>query len=119
LLPPGEGDVIKLKYVMYELLTNAIKYTREGGILLTSEANGETVVIQVRDTGRGISAENIPTLFESFEKTNIMNTTQSGMGLGLYVVKKIIDLHHGTITVESTEGKGTVVTVTFPASKLV
>ena len=73
MLPPGEGDVIKLKYVMYELLTNAIKYTREGGILLTSEANGETVVIQVRDTGRGISAENIPTLFESFEKTNIMN----------------------------------------------
>ncbi len=115
LLPSIQGDGIKLKYMLYELLTNALKYTpRDGSIVVTSEKVNNTVVIQIQDTGKGIAPEYIPKLFQSFEKANIMQTTQSGMGLGLYVVKEIVDLHKGTINIVSSEGKGTTVTISLP-----
>lgn len=119
-LPPLEADAIKIQYIMYELITNALKYTDKGGsITITSELQNNNIVIKVTDTGHGIPAEKIPVLFQGqgFDKPDPMHTTQSGMGLGLYLVDRIIKLHKGQIGVESTVGKGTTITLTLPIIK--
>ena len=115
LLPEIVGDKVKLKYVIWELVTNALKYTeKEGKITVSSVVKDSAIDIKIADTGRGIPKELLPTLFEGFKKIDIMHTTQSGMGLGLYIVKKIIELHEGSINVESKEGEGTTFTLTLP-----
>jgi signal transduction histidine kinase len=115
LLPPLEADPVKLQYCLYELLTNALKYTaKNGSVVITSTTQKNTVMIHIADTGKGIPPERLPTLFDGFEKVDVMHTSQAGMGLGLHIVKKIIDLHRGTIAITSTEGSGTEVTITLP-----
>ena len=118
------ADRRHLKQVLLNLLSNAIKYNREGGtISLKSEifpANKAGVVsvrIAITDTGSGILFSDIPKLFTPFERIGAEKTTTEGTGLGLAVVKKLINAMNGTIGVESVPGVGSTFWIKLPQSK--
>jgi two-component system OmpR family sensor kinase len=114
------GDESRIKQVLVNLLDNAIKYSREGGQVVTSvKAEGNAAVLMVRDDGVGIPEEALPHVFERFyraEKARPRGT--AGAGLGLSIVQAICRAHGGTISVTSTEGKGTTVQVRLPGADL-
>lgn len=104
------ADLEKINQVVYNLLENAIKFTEEGTILVSSEINGDDAVISVKDTGRGIESEIIPRLFTKFA-----TKSEKGTGLGLYISKSIIEAHGGRIWAENnSDGKGATFTFTLP-----
>lgn len=110
-------DVEKTERILFNLLSNAFKFTPENGsIRVALESDGENAVIRVSDTGTGIPAEDINNIFERFFKTDKINPNGSGIGLALS--KVFIDMHGGSITVESTEGTGTTFTVKFPLRQI-
>lgn len=115
--PVVTADPEKLKEVLVNLISNAIKYTPRGGIIVTvSVDEDETVgLIKVKDTGVGISAEAQARLFSKFYRVDRDQTHQvPGTGLGLWITKQLVELMHGQTFLESIEGTGTVVTVHLP-----
>ena len=113
------GDKIHVKEIVNNLLTNAIKYTEQGEIELNvrciNQNNICSLIISVRDTGRGIKAENINKLFTKFERLDVeRNTTTEGTGLGLAITKALVDMMGGKINVQSTFGKGSLFVVQIP-----
>ena len=115
------GDKGKVKEIVNNLLTNAIKYTNEGEINLSIRCVNDTnkhiskIIISCRDTGRGIKSENINKLFTKFERLDIeRNTTTEGTGLGLAITKALVDMMGGSINVESQFGKGSLFIVQIP-----
>ena len=114
LLPSLNADANKLKYVLWELLNNALKYTSAGGsVTIEARRKDNAVEVSVADTGAGIHPEKLNSLFDGFAKIDVLHTSQSGMGLGLYLVKKIVELHQGAVDISSAIGKGTKVTITL------
>jgi len=114
LLPTINADTTKLKYIFWELLTNALKYTDAGGSVTISAAQKDGLVeVKIADTGCGIPKERLENIFTGFAKPDIIHTHQAGMGLGLHIVKKIIDLHKGQVQIDSKESSGTTVTITL------
>ncbi len=112
-LPPFVGDGPKLERVVSNLLSNALKFTPEGGrITVSGAADGEWVVISVADTGPGIAPELQATMFEPYRQGGKHRSL--GVGLGLAIVKRIVTAHRGRISVESVEGQGTTFTVRLP-----
>ena len=109
-----EGDERKVKQILFNLLSNAVKFTPGGGkvTLATSTADGQ-VEISVRDTGVGISIEDQEKIFEEFYQVGA-SRTQEGTGLGLALTRRLVELHHGELTVESEPGVGSTFTVTLP-----
>ena len=114
-IPSIKADRDKIKQVVINLLSNAIKYNRPGGeiYLSTYLENGE-IVIAVQDTGLGIPEESLPHLFEKFYRVPGEGQSIQGTGLGLSICKRIIDVHHGRIEVESQENRGTVFRIYLP-----
>ena len=116
-LRPITGDADRLQQVIWNLLSNAIKFTPEGGRveLLLEQAYDHARVI-VRDTGKGIAPEFLPFVFEQFRQADSSSTRrQGGLGLGLTLVKHLVEAHGGGIQIESEgEGHGTTVTVELP-----
>lgn len=116
----GDGDIDAnsdlFRRVISNLLSNAIKYTLQNGhVYFTIESLESSLRINIRDTGVGIASEHIPRLFERFFRVDAARSNiQSGVGLGLPIVKSIVDIHHGSINVTSQEGIGTCVTLLFP-----
>ncbi|HEX4104226.1 MAG TPA: ATP-binding protein [Candidatus Paceibacterota bacterium] len=111
---PLTADKEKVRAVILNLLSNALKHTPRGGkIALSAEANRGRVLIAVADTGSGIAQEDLPLIFERFYR--IEGDPSPGTGLGLDIVKKIIEAHGGVITVESEIGKGSRFTISLPA----
>ncbi len=113
------GDKTHIKEIVNNLLTNAIKYTDQGEILLDAKCinkdNTSTLIISVRDTGRGIKAENINKLFTKFERLDAeRNSTTEGTGLGLAITKALVDMMGGKINVQSQFGKGSIFMVQIP-----
>src|SRR5579862_8340981 len=114
---PILGDSGRLQQVVWNLLSNAIKFTpKDGTVQLLLERVGSHVEISVADTGIGIKPEFIPHLFERFRQGDASTTRRyGGLGLGLSIVKSLVELHGGTIAVRSAgEGLGTTVTVQLP-----
>ena len=112
------GDSVRVKQIILNLLTNAAKYTDEGKIKFTVNSvkkdNIIRLIISVEDTGKGIKEENIDKLFTKFERLDEEgNTTIEGTGLGLAITKKLVDLMHGNIVVQSKFGKGSKFTVSI------
>lgn len=119
---PGEDyrmavDVEKMERIYFNLLSNAFKFTPENGTVtvrlsaLPVQGDGRRVRLQVTDTGSGISVEHIRHIFERFYQ---MDVHHAGSGIGLALVKAFVELHGGTIAVDSTEGKGTAFTIDLP-----
>jgi PAS domain S-box-containing protein len=113
-----QADRIRLAQVFSNLLNNAAKYTEKAGhIWLTAERQGDEVVISVRDTGIGISPEHMEQIFKMFSQmAPALERSQGGLGIGLSVVKGLVELHGGTIEARSGgPGKGSEFTVHLPA----
>ncbi|HSA34289.1 MAG TPA: ATP-binding protein [bacterium] len=109
-------DRVELEIVINNLLTNAIKYNKEGGaVTLTGQRIGHALKLQCRDTGIGMTAEETEKLFKEFTRIRNENTKNIlGNGLGLSIVKKIVALYDGEVSVESRQGEGSVFTVILP-----
>ena len=117
-VPQVFGDPIRLRQMLMNLVSNAIKYTPDGGVVGVSlfEEGGEAVLV-VSDTGIGIPAEDQPHIFDKFYRVDKNKTDFQGLGLGLSIVRSIVDLHNGRVWVESQPGQGTTFTVVLPAAK--
>lgn len=118
---PLEADPDKIEQILINLLSNAIKYSPDGGAVTVSLRDGASKVeVEVRDSGVGMSVDQAARVFDKFYRiqdssvgTAHQNTTQ-GSGIGLYLTRALVNAHGGTIRVESTEGKGSVFSVTLP-----
>ena len=115
------GDEVRVRQIITNLLTNAVKYTNDGSVrLIVNREGGEdtgslTLCIAVKDTGIGIREEDRVRLFSKFERMDLShNSTVEGTGLGLAITKSLLDLMGGTIQVESTYGKGSTFTMRIP-----
>jgi len=118
-LPKLSVDPLRIKQVLYNLLSNGIKFTPRGGkVRLVARADGHArIEIAISDTGIGIRAEDLPKLFKEFARLEPgpgVDVRPEGTGLGLALTKRLVELHQGDITIQSTHGKGTTVTVTLP-----
>jgi signal transduction histidine kinase len=114
-LPPWEADRDKLKQVLLNLISNAIKYNRPGGsVVVTALAQENTTCISVKDAGIGIPEEDIPHLFEKFYRVHETEGRVSGTGLGLSICKEIVQGHGGRMEVKSTLGEGSTFSVFLP-----
>ena len=115
------GDRERLTQAIGNLISNAIKYTEKGGINVSAIYNRESseIVISVADSGMGIPPGELDAIFEMFYRVENPGTrSKGGTGVGLYIVKRIIERHDGKVTVESTPGKGSQFKVFLPGSKL-
>jgi two-component system phosphate regulon sensor histidine kinase PhoR len=111
------GDPVALRRVFMNLVENAVKYNREGGLVKLSlgRVNG-AVQVSISDTGIGIPPEHVPKLFQRFFRVDKARSRDSGgAGLGLAICKSFIASHEGKINVASTPGEGTTFTVELPA----
>jgi signal transduction histidine kinase len=115
-LPPVKADEEKLHWILLQLMDNAIKFTRAGGrVTLTAEANGQHVTLGVQDTGIGIPASRLEDIFEPFRQLDGSSTRHyGGTGLGLALVRRILEAHGTEMTVESTEGAGSTFSFRLP-----
>ena len=115
------GDASRIQQVIWNVLSNAVKFTPPGGTIRIEvrQSFDDRVQISIRDTGQGIPRQLLPFVFERFRQGDSSSTrSHSGLGLGLAIVKNIVELHGGSVTAESEgEGKGSVFTVSFPQSR--
>jgi len=105
-------DAEKLEKIVRNLLSNSIKFTREGGIKIDYGRQGETFFVEIKDTGKGISEDHLPFIFNRFYRAEKSETT--GLGLGLAIVKELVDALNGRIEVQSKVEEGTVFRVYLP-----
>jgi PAS domain S-box-containing protein len=114
-VPPIFTDPVKLKVVLKNLLSNAMKFTESGGVTIAVTPRQESVEISVTDTGVGVKPEALHIIFEPFRQAESpMTRRHGGVGLGLYVVRRMLELLEGSIAVESAPGKGSTFRVTLP-----
>jgi adenylate cyclase len=111
--PPVYLDMEKFDKVVYNLLSNAMKFTpQNGNITVRLQYSGSDCILQIEDTGIGIAKEQIPHLFERFRQAEgSENRSYEGTGLGLALVKELVELHAGKVTVDSVYGSGTAFTI--------
>ena len=108
-------DLEKIERVFFNLLSNAFKYTPDNGtITMSYECDGDTLIFRVADTGEGISERDLGNIFDRFFQVDRIHP--KGSGIGLYLAKAFVELHGGTISVESTLNKGSVFTVSLPVT---
>ena len=112
-LPKVSADSSRLQRVFVNLISNALRHTRNGMILIKAEPDGAFVKVTVKDTGCGISAEDMPHIWERYYKGK---HSETGTGLGLFICKFVIGSHGGTIRAESEPGKGTAFIFTLPVA---
>ncbi|MGN0469712.1 MAG: sensor histidine kinase, partial [Acutalibacteraceae bacterium] len=106
------ADPNRLKQVFMNILDNALKYSDEGGVVTIDVHQLEnSIVITIADNGCGIPAKDLPKVKQKFYKAN---QTVRGSGIGLAVADEIMKLHNGSLSIDSTEGVGTTVTITIP-----
>ncbi|MFO1007321.1 MAG: PAS domain S-box protein [Planctomycetaceae bacterium] len=110
------GDRARLEQVVVNFLTNAAKYTDDGGtIAITLEKDDEEAVLRVKDTGVGIAAELLPHIFELFTQSErSLDRSQGGLGIGLCLVQRLVNMHGGHVEVKSTVGSGSEFLVYLP-----
>lgn len=115
-----QADSLRLRQVLLNLLTNAIKYTPEKGkIGIDLKANAKNVEVAIIDNGIGMDDEHLKKIFERFYRIDkTLNRNDGGSGLGLAIVKWIVDSHNGQVTVRSSPGQGSCFTITLPTSQI-
>nr|ART35736.1 B64 [uncultured bacterium] len=120
-IEPISGDPDRLQQIVWNLLTNAIKFTPKGGdVQVSLERNCSHIVITVNDTGQGIAPELLPHVFERFRQGDSSSTrSNGGLGLGLSIVRQLVELHGGIVTADSpNERAGTTIRVMLPLTSL-
>ncbi len=116
-VPKVYADSLRITEVLNNLISNAINYTQKGSITVSAEydKNSEEIITKVKDTGQGIPEEALEHLFEKFFRVSgVLEQGSKGTGLGLYISKQIVELHHGKIWVESEYGKGSTFIFSLP-----
>jgi signal transduction histidine kinase len=114
-LPIVRTDGEKLKHVLQNLINNAIKFTENGSVTVSAECISKALEFKVKDTGIGMPHDMLPSIFQMFRQLDSSNTrSYGGSGVGLYIVKKFVDLLGGKIEVQSVLGEGSTFTVTLP-----
>ena len=117
-VPPVSGDADRLSQVIWNLLSNAVKFTESGGtVTISLTAHGGYLSLEVSDTGQGIDGKFLPYVFERFTQSDSSASRRhGGLGLGLALVRELVELHGGTVRVDSPGvGKGTSFTVVLPS----
>lgn len=112
------ADVTDVAIALDNLVDNAIAYTEVGSVRIRVKANGSFVTVKVTDTGHGIAEEHLPRIFERFYRIDRARSRESGgTGLGLALVKHVVERSGGNVTVSSTLGEGTTFTVVVPRAR--
>ncbi|MDB4978955.1 MAG: hypothetical protein JWM56_1141 [Candidatus Peribacteria bacterium] len=112
-----QGHAHDLERVLYNLIQNAVTYTKKGSIHVRLEQSGTSVTLSVEDTGIGIPAKHVPHIFDRFYKADTArDSKEGGAGLGLAITKEIVQRHGGQMDIQSEPGKGTTFSIRFPAS---
>ena len=110
-------DPIRLQQVLHNLVSNAFKFTPEGGLItVTARQIGPMIELSVRDTGMGISLDDQRRIFEAYEQAGTIDIRQKGVGLGLAIAKRLVELHGGLISVESAPSQGSTFVVRLPGA---
>ncbi len=118
--PATLADRMRVRQILLNLLSNAIRFTKEGEIWVRTRSDGEKIYISVADTGMGIAPEKLPLIFEDYQQisspleTAVYRRRHQGTGLGLSIVRALVELHGGRISVESQPGRGSTFTFTLP-----
>ncbi len=107
----GQWDAYKIEQVINNLFSNAIRYSPQKAVNIRLESHKERALLSIRDEGVGIAPENLERIFERFERAT---TSNSGLGLGLYITRQIVELHGGKISVSSELGKGSTFVIELP-----
>ena len=114
-LPIVKTDGEKLKHVLQNLINNAIKFTETGSVTISARCISKAIEFKVQDTGIGMPQDMLPSIFQMFRQLDSSNTrSYGGSGVGLYIVKKFVDLLSGKIEVQSVLGEGSTFTITLP-----
>ncbi|MCS6927362.1 MAG: ATP-binding protein, partial [Candidatus Binatia bacterium] len=114
-LPPLLTDRTKLKVIIKHVFSNALKFTDQGRVTVTVSACDGGVAIRVTDTGIGIAPDTLPLIFEMFRQGgNVLTRRHGGVGIGLYVVRRLLTLLGGTISVQSEVGRGSTFCLRVP-----
>ena len=115
-----ENDILidnqSLRTILNNLISNAIKYSNQGMILITTYLENEKLICIVYDQGKGIAAKALPFIYDRFYQTDDARSAKTGTGLGLSIVKRIINLNKGFIDIQSVEGEGTICYVELPCN---
>jgi two-component system phosphate regulon sensor histidine kinase PhoR len=119
-LPPVAADPVRIGQVIDNLISNALKFTPAGGrIELRARAHADRAVVEIADTGHGISASEQRRLFERFYRTSrAQNDAVPGVGLGLSIAKAIVEAHGGSIACTSVEGEGSTFSIELPLASV-
>jgi signal transduction histidine kinase len=114
-LPKGSGDERRLAQVILNIVSNAIKFTDHGSVTISASAANGMFEIAIKDTGSGIAPDDQARIFEAFQQVDNSNTrTKGGTGLGLSISRRLVEMHGGTIGVESTLGAGSIFYIRLP-----
>jgi signal transduction histidine kinase len=116
-VPPIQADSLRLRQVLTNLVSNALKFTSSGSVTIELLPLGKMIRLSVIDTGEGMDANDLNQLFDKFTQATRGKKRSDSTGLGLVIVKGIVEAHGGGIGVESELGKGTTVYVTLPVSE--
>ncbi len=109
------GDKEKLRRILVNILSNAIKFTHEGGIVFSSQTQGSDLIVRIKDTGIGMDVEGQKVIFEKFRQLDYSSKRMyEGIGLGLSIVKELVELHDGKVWAESRPGQGSEFFVQLP-----
>lgn len=111
------GDPERLQHVFFNLVENAVKFSDDGPVFIAADAEGDTIVVRVSDSGVGIESDRLDDIFLGPGPTG-QSATPKGTGLGLYLTKRLIEAHGGEIAVESKPDVNTTFTVRLPAQKI-
>jgi signal transduction histidine kinase len=112
--PRAKADERRLRQVVTNIISNAVKFTDKGSIEIAASQKADRVVVSVKDTGPGIDEEQLPKLFSEFVQLGSLKQRARGTGLGLAICKKLVEAHGGQVTAESQIGKGSTFRVTLP-----
>jgi signal transduction histidine kinase len=114
-LPPVQGDFVKLQQIFTNLIANAVKFTERGRVTVRTHASHDGVLVEIADTGVGMTPDQQQRIWHPFQQGDGgIARKHGGTGLGLAIVKGLVDLHRGSIAVESKAGVGTTFRVTLP-----
>jgi two-component system NtrC family sensor kinase len=117
-LPPVFGNPVHIRQMIEKLYENAFKYTGSNGSIRTiCRVEGEQIILQISDTGKGVPPGDLPFIFDKFFRPSNLSSEVTGTGLGLAIVKSIVENHGGRIWVDSTTDQGTTFTIVLPTAK--